>query len=116
MKFSNDGKHILLSTTSNLIFLLDAFTGETRQVFTSFSNSSLAILEASFSPDGQFVLSGSDDGSIHVWETVTGREVTVWKGHAGPVGVVQWNPKAVMVASACTNVAFWIPAENTRTE
>jgi len=109
MKFSNDGKFILLSTTTNIIFLLDAFTGEQKQVYTSFSNSTGSVLEASFSPDAQYVLSGSDDGTVHVWETFTGREIAVWKGHSGPTGLVQWNPKTAMVASACTNLAFWIP-------
>ncbi len=109
MKFSNDGKFVLLSTTSNVIFLLDAFTGDVVQTYTSFSNNSGAILEASLSPDGQFVLSGSDDGTVHIWDTLSGREIAVWKGHAGSVGLVQWNPKSVMVASTCTNLAFWLP-------
>jgi WD40 repeat protein len=30
-------------------------------------------LEASFSPDSQFVLGGSTDGKIHIWRTDTGQ-------------------------------------------
>jgi len=112
MKFSNDGKFILLSTMSNMIFLLDAFSGQVLQTYTSFSNAHGAIMEASLSPDGQYVLSGSDDGTVHIWDTLHGHEIAVWKGHAGPVGLAQWNPKSVMVASACTNLAFWIPTES----
>jgi COMPASS component SWD2 len=124
MKFSGDGKYILLSTTTNLIFLLDAFTGDMKRTFTSFSNAHNTgyfilviitnlslVLEASFTPDAQFVISGSDDGTIHVWETLTGKEVVVLKGHTGPTSVVQWNPKTMMMASGCTNLAFWIPAD-----
>jgi len=68
-------------------------------------------MEASFSPDGQYVLAGAEDGTIHVWQTLTGHAVATWQGHASPVGVVQWNPKTMMVASGCTNLVFWIPAD-----
>jgi len=107
MKFSSDGKYLLMSTTSGVIFLVDSFTGEHKQTYSNFGNSTNYNNEASFSPDGQFVLAGSDSGSVHVWETLSAKEVAVWKGHMGPVGVVQWNPKMAMVASADTTLAFW---------
>jgi COMPASS component SWD2 len=104
MKFSGDGKYILLSTTTNAIFLLDAFTGDTKQVYSSFVNSNNLTLESCFTPDGQYVVSGSEDGSVHVWETLTAKEVAVWRGHTGPVNAVQWSPTSVMLASADTNL------------
>jgi len=116
LKFSNDGKYMLLSSTSpqsneNLIFLVDAFTGEKKQTFSLSAEEKTSLFEASFSPDGQFILAGAEDGTIHVWQSQTGKEVAVWKGHASGVGVVQWNPKSMMVASGCTNLVFWIPSE-----
>jgi len=108
IKFSSDGKYILLST-DNIIFLVDAFTGDKKQTYAPFGD--LILYEASFSPDGQYVICGCEDGSIYVWHTLTGREVTVFQGHAGPVGVVQWNPKTMMIASGCTNLVFWIPGD-----
>lgn len=53
-----DGKLLLLPTTKNKIFLMDSFNGDLKQTFTGFPNSSGLHLEASFSPDGQYVLSG----------------------------------------------------------
>lgn len=38
-------------------------------------------------------------------------EQAIWRGHAGPISVAQWNPKEMMFASACTNLAFWLPNE-----
>jgi len=111
IKFSPDGKLLLLPTTKNKIFLMDSFNGDLKQTFTGFPNSSNLHLEASFSPDGQYVLSGAEDGSIYVWETSTGKRVSIWKGHTGPVNAVQWNPKKVMVASGCTKMAFWVPPD-----
>src|SRR4051794_1200223 len=72
MKISNDGKYILLATNINMIFLIDAFSGELKQTYSSFVNNNKSVLEASFSPDGQFVLSGDEDGKVHIWETLSG--------------------------------------------
>ncbi|CAN1341000.1 hypothetical protein LINPERPRIM_LOCUS39033 [Linum perenne] len=39
--------------------------------------SSNSTLEASFSPDGTYVISSSCDGSVHAWSIRTGKEVIV---------------------------------------
>jgi COMPASS component SWD2 len=55
------------------------------------------------------VLCGAEDGCIYIWETVSGKEVAIWHGHPSPVGVVLWNPKYMMAASACQALIFWVP-------
>jgi len=109
MKFSPDGKLIAVTTLENTIFLIDAFTGERRHIFQSHQNNNGGALEASFSPDAQYLLSGSEDGTIHVWDTYSGEEKATWRGHAGVVGCVQWNPKMMMAASADFRLVFWAP-------
>jgi COMPASS component SWD2 len=59
LKFSQDGKLILLSTNGSNIHLLDAFQGTLLQTFIGHLNTKKLKLEASFTPDGQFVLSGT---------------------------------------------------------
>ena len=109
MKFSPDGKYILLSTSENLIFLIDSFEGHKLQEFATFVNRQNSTLEASFSPDSQFVLSGSEDGKIYIWSTQSGAEVTSWEQGKNAVNCVKWNPKSCMVASSCQKeLAFWI--------
>jgi len=108
IKFSNDGKYLLLSTDF-MIFLVDAFSGEKKQTYAPFGSDCGLLFESSFSPDGQYVICGCEDGSIYVWHTISGREVTVLQGHSSSVNVVQWNPKTMMIASGCASLVFWIP-------
>ncbi|TMS19852.1 WD repeat-containing protein 82 [Larimichthys crocea] len=74
LKFSNDGKLILLSTNGGALRILDAFKGAVLHSFGGYNNSKGVTLEASFTPDSQFVMIGSEDGKIHVWNAESGNE------------------------------------------
>ncbi|GAB6022978.1 WD repeat-containing protein 82 [Chamberlinius hualienensis] len=110
LKFSPDGKTILISTNGSVIRLIDAFQGAPLQTFVGHQNSKRIPLEASFSPDSQFIFSGSTDGKIFVWNAEVGNKVCVLSSdHQAPVQCVQFNPKYMMLASACSTMAFWLP-------
>lgn len=50
--------------------------------------------------------SGSQDGTAHVWSAETGEKVTILDGgHPGPTRCVQFNPRMMMMATACNNMA-----------
>ncbi|NXW66247.1 WDR82 protein, partial [Eurystomus gularis] len=110
LKFSNDGKLILISTNGGFIRLIDAFKGAILHTFGGYNNSKAVTLEASFTPDSQFIMIGSEDGKIHVWNGESGMKVAVLDGkHTGPITCLQFNPKFMTFASACSNMAFWLP-------
>ncbi|KAF6034374.1 WDR82 [Bugula neritina] len=110
LKFSPDGKLILLSTNGQTLRLVDAFQGGPLQTFMGFTNNKKIALEASFTPDSQFVLNGSTDGKVHIWNTETGSKVCVLTSdHTAPIQCMQFNPKYMMMASACTHMGFWLP-------
>ena len=51
------------------------------------------------------LLTGSQDGRVHVWGSDSGQKLTVLEGnHPGPIQCVGFNPKLMMLASACTNM------------
>lgn len=109
LKFSPDGKLILITTSGNCIRLIDAFQGTPLQTFMG-QNAKGLSLEASFSPDSQFVFSGASTGKVHCWSTETGALVSILNyENNGPVQCVQFNPKYMMLATACQHMAFWLP-------
>jgi len=110
LKFSADGKLILISTNGGVIRLIDAFNGQPKQEFTGHLNTKKIPFEASFSPDGQYVMSGSQNGLVHVWDAENGESVhQLDGGHPGPIRCVKFNPRWMMFASACSQMKFWLP-------
>lgn len=116
LKFSPDGKQICITTDANSLLTLDSFIGTPLNTFTtspipgSLSNVEISC-EASYSPDSQYIFSGTNDGSIYVWDADKGTKVSILRSdHNSPIRCVQFNPKFMMLASACTKMSFWIPS------
>ena len=56
------------------------------------------------------VLLGGGDGRVHVFSTQTGILLKQFEGpHPAACRCVAFNPKNLMLASACSVMAFWIP-------
>ncbi|KAJ7970792.1 WD repeat-containing protein 82 [Quillaja saponaria] len=108
IKFSNDGKSMLLTTTNNNIYVLDAYGGEKRCGF-SLEPSSNTNIEATFTPDGKYVLSGSGAGTLHAWSIDMRNEVACWNSHIGVASCLKWAPRRAMFVAASTVLTFWIP-------
>ncbi|NOT57750.1 MAG: WD40 repeat domain-containing protein [Deltaproteobacteria bacterium] len=62
-----------------------------------------------WSPDGNFVATGGNDGSIRIWDTKSGQEVRMLVGHRNAVRSVAWSPDGRWLASgsADNTVKMW---------
>jgi COMPASS component SWD2 len=109
IKFSNSEEYMLLGTVTNKVFVLNAFDGKLLAEFGGFVNQTGGLLEVSFTPDSKFIVGGSEDGTILVWDIEKRIEVCKLEGHIKPSRHIKFSPTFVMMASACQNVLFWIP-------
>ncbi|KAF9158863.1 member of Set1p complex, histone methyl transferase [Actinomortierella ambigua] len=145
LEFSTDGKNILVTTSGDAHYVIDAYSVETKFKLTGHSygtdpsDTFPSGGEASWTPDGKCVLSGSRDGWIYLWDiarasqepmnvlnsngasgsngTLVGpnRELSpfkVLKAHSTPSHIVGFNPKYLMMVSGSTELAFWEPDPN----
>ena len=118
LKFSPDGKR-LLAVNGSWITIFDAFNGEhTMRIRVPGSGQqqhAVTPMEASFSPCGEYVVSGGADSRVHVWSCSTGYQTGHWRSrHAGLPTCVKWAPSMMLVASGCTEggTALWVPDPN----
>ncbi|KAI0749505.1 WD40 repeat-like protein [Daedaleopsis nitida] len=147
LSFSTNGNFLLVGCSGDAHYIMDAFGGhllakleghkglERRRLdaqLTMEPSRGCSGEEVSWTPDSKFVVSGSLDGRICVWDVsgLEGKEgpvnpkaevrplqpVTVLEGHPGPSRCVKFNPRFAMMASAGAELAFWLPDPNSDPE
>jgi signal transduction histidine kinase/WD40 repeat protein/streptogramin lyase/GTPase SAR1 family protein len=68
-----------------------------------------AVKSIAVSPDGKYILSGSEDNTAKLWETATGKEIRTFKGHRSWVCGVCFSPdgKFVLTGSYDHTLKLW---------
>jgi WD40 repeat protein len=75
-----------------------AKTPDRLKVRMTFEGHGTGVYGLAFSPDGKLLASGSDDGSIKIWNTTTGKEVKTLAAHQDVVSPV-FSPDGKSLAS-----------------
>jgi WD40 repeat protein len=67
------------------------------------------VTSVAFSPDGQRLVSASQDNTIKLWDAQTGQLALTLKGHTEPVTSVAFSPDGHRLASASMDqtVKIW---------
>ena len=94
VQLSPDGTRLAVATSIG-IWLYDAHSGEALDLL----NPMKEVLSISFNPDGAMLAGGSRNGTIHLWDTTTGKEIKTLIGHNGRIVSVAFNPDGRTLAS-----------------
>ncbi|KAI0371689.1 WD40 repeat-like protein [Pilatotrama ljubarskyi] len=116
VKISQDSQYALINRASELgppaeIQLLDLSTEQVVRKYTGHSQAKHVIRSCFGGVEGNFVLSGSEDGNVYIWHRDTGALLEVLSGHGeGSVNSVAWNPVNERMFASCSDdrtVRIW---------
>src|SRR5882762_11285826 len=63
-----------------------------------------AVMAVAFSSDGSRILSGSNDGAVHVWNAKSGIEIVPpFEGHENIISSVSFSPRGDRIASGAND-------------
>jgi WD40 repeat protein len=122
IRFSPDGRQLLIGTRDRLVRICHPTTGAERTNFEAADlpddpmlariNRRARYVQAfGFSVDGKWLVTGGSDMSVRVWEVETRRELRRFSGHDRPVSFVAFGPggKTIISAGKDGGVYQWDP-------
>ncbi|KAI8642314.1 hypothetical protein BD408DRAFT_416600 [Parasitella parasitica] len=120
LKFTPDGKQLVVTTTADIIYILDAFDGKLLQRLVGHSgtdDTSSCGEEVCITPDAQFVMAGGRDSHLRIWDLNQQDAVmdnqplaTLPTPHKTAIKIVGYNPSNAMAVTGARGLDFWLPS------
>ncbi|KAH9050611.1 WD40 repeat-like protein [Lactarius hengduanensis] len=114
VKISSDSQYALVNHAPDEIHLWDLFTGRLARKYTGQRQGRHIIRSCFGGVDGNFVVSGSEDGNVYIWHRDRAILLDVLTGHgSGSVNSVAWNPRNPQMFASCSDdftIRLWEPS------
>ncbi|MEW6491876.1 MAG: AAA-like domain-containing protein [Cyanobacteriota bacterium] len=93
--------------TVSLLYTLQTILDNIRER-NCFNAHQSGVNSVSFSPDGQYLVTGGEDGTIALWN-LYGQQIVKWRSHLTPVLSVSFSPDGQHIASSglSGNIRLW---------
>ncbi len=113
--FSSNGQTLVSGSFDGTLRLWNATTGELEQIITNRllgkqqTMEPIAISTVALNPEGDRVASGSQDGTIVMWDVVTGERIGTFIGHADEISEIFFSPdgRKIVSTSKDGSVRLW---------
>lgn len=117
LKFSADGKRLIVTTISDTIYVLDAYEGRLLQRLVGHAGPTAASCgeEVCITPDARYVMAGGRDNCVRFWDLNQTKDLdsqpftTLASPHKAGIKIVGFNPLNAMAVTGSEEVAFWLP-------
>jgi WD40 repeat protein len=106
--FSPDGKSLVCGGGGNGTLYLCAWQDDGPKVRAVLDKHQQRVNDITFAPDGKTFASGSEDASVKLWETATGKVVKDWSDLRFPVNGVSFAPDGRHLAVANGNSTVYL--------
>jgi WD40 repeat protein len=113
--FSPDGKWLALGSGDHTVRIWDLETGSrelsslTGPASRCWAKHTGWVRSVTFSPDGRYVLSGSDDGTVRIWDLKTGQTVATLQTSVGSrIFCIVVSPKGDMIIAGMSKGTIYI--------
>ncbi|OCF31690.1 hypothetical protein I316_06697 [Kwoniella heveanensis BCC8398] len=114
IRISSDGRKVIVSCTPDEIQVWSIDPGlKYLRKHSGHVQGRFLIRSCFGGPKDGFVLSGSEDGHVYVWQGASQNPLEVLSGHVGVVNSVAWNPVAARrIFASCSDdntIRIWQP-------
>ncbi|KAI7906358.1 Hydantoinase B/oxoprolinase-domain-containing protein [Cokeromyces recurvatus] len=114
LKFTPDGKKLIITTLSDIIYILDAFTGALIQKLVGHSGPKEGSCgeEVCITPDASFVMAGGKDAILRIWdinntEIMENKPFTAFPTpHKREITIVGYNPLNAVGVTGANELEF----------
>ena len=106
--FTRDGKTLASDSADGIVQWWNLAKHPPMQLRRPLTGYTVRLTSMAVSPDGKTRASGGPDGMVRLWDVATHQQITVLRGHAGPIYSVGFSPDGKTLASGADGtVRLW---------